>query len=119
MENMITVYLNVLGKIPVIGLIMLASLSVIIGDYAAKAWSVNHKGLLLLVAFVGYFFSAFFYTPTLLREGLIITSVIWVLLSTIGFILIGLLIFKETLSALQAVAVVLGIISIFILTIFD
>ena len=117
MLSPVDVYLTILNKIPVIGLIFLASVSVIIGDYAAKTWSVNHKEAYLLLAFAGYFFSAFFYIPTLLREGLIITSVLWVLLSTIGFIVIGLFIFKETLSLLQTIAVILGIISIMILTI--
>lgn len=119
MSGFISAYLSLLGKVPVIGLILLASASVIIGDYAAKAWSTNHKGIFLLIAFAGYFFSGFFYIPTLLREGLIVTSVIWGLLSTIGFIVIGLLIFRETLSLTQIIAVVLGIISILILTIFD
>jgi multidrug transporter EmrE-like cation transporter len=116
---MVGLYTSFLGDIPVVGLILLASGSVIAGDYSAKAWSVNGHGLYLLFAFLGYFFSAFFYTPTLLREGLIVTSVLWVLLSTIGFLLIGLVIFKETLSSLQIVAVVLGIIAIVLLTVLE
>jgi len=112
-------YISVLSKVPVMVLILLASISVIIGDYSAKTWSLNHKGIFLLLAFAGYFFSGFFYIPTLLREGLIVTSVIWGLLSTIGFITIGLVVFKEVLSVTQIVAVVLGISSILILTIFN
>lgn len=119
MSSFIGAYISLLSKIPVIGLILLASASVILGDYAAKAWSTNNKGMYLLLAFAGYFFSGFFYIPTLLREGLIVTSVIWGLLSTIGFIVIGLLIFKETLSVTQIIAVTLGIISILVLTILD
>lgn len=119
MSSFINMYLSVLGKVPVIGLILLASVSVIVGDYAAKAWATNNKGIFLLIAFAGYLFSGFFYIPTLLREGLIVTSVIWGLLSTLGFIVIGFVVFKETLSVTQTVAAILGIISILILTIFD
>ncbi|MEI6057924.1 MAG: hypothetical protein WCQ60_03055 [bacterium] len=119
MPNLINLYLSFANKIPVLGLIVLAALSVITGDYAAKAWSVHHKSSYFLLALAGYFFSGFFYIPTLMRDGLIVTSVTWVLLSTIGFLVIGLLIFKETLSVAQAIAVVLGIVSVIILTIFD
>jgi multidrug transporter EmrE-like cation transporter len=108
-----------MAKIPVMGLILLAAASVIFGDYSAKYWSVHYDGKYLLFALVGYFLSGFFYTPTLLRDGLIITSVIWCLLSTIGFVVIGLVIFKETLSVPQVVAVTLGVISILMLTAFD
>lgn len=117
MVSTMNLYISLLGKISVIGLIILASLSVTIGDFAAKSWSVNQKGSYLLLAFIGYFFSGFFYIPSLLREGLIVTSVLWGLINTIGFIVIGLVIFKESLSPIQVVAVILGIISIFILTI--
>lgn len=119
MSLVVDVYVSLLGKVPVIGLILLAAMGVIIGDYSAKAWSVNGIGLYLSIAFAGYFFSGFFFIPTLLREGLIITSVLWVSLSTIGFLVIGFLIFKEALSATQVVAVILGIISIVILTVFE
>ncbi len=119
MTNLINVYVSVLSKLPVLVLIVFAASSVIIGDYAAKAWSENHKVAYLLCAFLGYFFSGFFYIPTLLREGLIISSVIWGLLSTIGFVIIGWLIFKEALSFTQIIAIAFGIVSILILTIFD
>ncbi|MFA6297061.1 MAG: hypothetical protein WC629_00685 [Candidatus Paceibacterota bacterium] len=116
---MLNLYLSLLGKVPVMGLILLAATSVVVGDFSAKMWSVNNKKEFLLLAFAGYFFSAFFYIPTLLRQGLIITSIVWGLLSTLGFIAIGLLIFKETLSISQTVAVVLGAVSLLILAIFE
>jgi multidrug transporter EmrE-like cation transporter len=100
-------------------LILMAAVSVIVGDYAAKAWSFSHgqREWYLLLAFAGYFFSGFFYVPSLLREGLIITSVLWVLLSAVRFLVIGIVIFKETLSLTQTVGVILGIISVLLLTI--
>ncbi len=117
--SLVSTYITLASKIPVFGLILLAATSVIIGDYSAKAWSVSHSNLYLFLAFLGYFFSGFFYIPTLLREGLIITSVLWGLLSTIGFIVIGYVIFKESLSISQTIAVSLGVVSILILTIAD
>jgi len=116
---MLNIYLSLLGKVPVVGLILLAATSVIVGDFSAKMWSVNNKKEFLFLAFFGYFLSAFFYIPTLLRQGLIITSIAWGLLSTLGFVAIGLLIFKETLSIAQIIAVTLGVVSLLILTIFE
>ena len=116
---MLNLYLSLLGKVPVMGLILLAASSVIVGDFSAKLWSINSKKEYLFLSFVGYFFSAFFYIPTLLRQGLIVSSIMWGLISTIGFVVIGLLIFKETLSFFQIIAVVLGVISLLILTIFE
>ncbi|MFA6050706.1 MAG: hypothetical protein WC761_05955 [Candidatus Paceibacterota bacterium] len=117
--SLVNTYVSLASKIPVTILIILAAASVIIGDYSAKAWSVSQNNMYLLLAFLGYFFSGFFYIPTLLREGLIITSVLWVLLSTIGFIVSGYVIFKESLSLAQTIAVTLGIVSILILSVVD
>jgi len=117
--SLINAYLSLLGRVPVVGLILVSSVSVIVGDYAAKAWSLSHsqREWYLFLAFAGYFFSGFFYIPTLLRDGLIVTSVLWVLLSTIGFLVIGIVIFKETLSLTQTIGVILGVISVLVLTI--
>jgi len=63
----------------------------------------------------GLAFSGFFFIPTLLREGLVVTSVIWSILSIIGFLAVGILIFKETLTILQIVGVIFGILALIIL----
>jgi multidrug transporter EmrE-like cation transporter len=106
-----------LGKLPVFSLLLLSALGVISGDYFAKYWSVEQRGWMYALAIVGYALSAVFYIPTLLREGLVVTSVVWVVLSTIGFLVVGILIFHETLTPLQWVGVGLGIASLLILTI--
>lgn len=116
---MIKTYSTLLSSVPVLVLILLASASVIMGDFAAKAWSINQKPYLLILAFLGYFLSGFFYIPTLLREGLIVTSIVWAIISTVGFLIIGLVIFKEQLSLLQIVAVSIGIVSIIMLSVFE
>ncbi|MBI5421873.1 hypothetical protein HZA44_01960, partial [Candidatus Peregrinibacteria bacterium] len=58
-----------------------------------------------------------FYVPTLLREGLVITSIIWSLISLIGFMFAGLVIFKESLNLHQGIGVVFGLVSLVILAI--
>ena len=109
------IYVALLSKLPVFALILLASASVIAGDYFAKTWSVDQKPLWGILALLGYFGSGFFYLPTLLREGLVVTSVLWSLVSIIGFLIIGLVIFKESLDAVQTVGVAFGIVALVIL----
>jgi multidrug transporter EmrE-like cation transporter len=105
-------YVEIIQKLPLGVSLMLAAISVIGGDYFAKFWSINQKPLFLALAFLGYFLSGFFYIPTLLKSGLVTTSIIWGLLSTIGFLIIGILIFKEHLTMLQTIAAALGVVSL-------
>ncbi len=109
--------ISVLTKLPVWLLLGLSAAGVITGDYFAKYWSVNQRLLFVVLAVAGYAVSSLFYIPTLLREGLIITSVIWVVLSTIGFLFIGLVLFHETLTAIQWLGAGLGIASLLILSV--
>jgi|SRR3989344_8207505 len=95
-------------------LLVLSALSVIAGDLFAKYWSANQKALFLIIALLSYFLSGLFYIPTLLREGLVVTSVVYSLLSIIGFMFIGLVLFKETLTQLQLTGVFFGVVALII-----
>lgn len=103
-------------KIPVFILLLLSGLSVVTGDYFAKYWSINQKTIFYILAILGYLGSSIFYIPTLLREGLVVTSVIWSLISIIGFLFVGLVIFKEVLTIWQIIGVSVGIIALVILS---
>lgn len=105
-----------LSKLPNIILLLLAATSVTFGDYFAKYWSQNQKWQFYIITLIAYLGSGFFYIPTLLKEGLVITSIIWSLLSIIGFLVVGLLIFHEKLAFWQTVGVALGLMSLLILT---
>ncbi len=89
-------------------ILLLAAAATIVGDLFAKYWSLNRKPIVLGFALAGYFLGSLFYIPSLLREGLVVTSIIWTLVATLGFILLGLILFKEQLSFWQGVGVVLG-----------
>ncbi len=112
--------MNFLVKIlqgwPVILLLILSAISVTAGDFFAKYWSTNQKTIFYILAILGYAGSSIFYIPTLLKEGLVVTSVIWSILSIIGFLIIGLVIFKETLSMVQIIGVTLGVASLILLS---
>ena len=106
-----------INKIPVIVLLLLSGSAVVLGDVFAKYWSINQRSFLFFLAVASYMTSSILYLPTLLREGLIITSIIWSLFAIIGFLFVGLVVFKETLNSTQIVGVVLGVISLIILSI--
>ena len=109
-------FIDLFGRVPVGVLLVLSATSVIAGDYFSKLWSVDQRSLFYWLGLAGYCLSGFFYIPTLLREGLIVTSIIWLLISVAGFIIIGTVLFKEVLSPLQITGIVLATISLVILS---
>lgn len=109
-------YLSFTSKLPILVLLLLSAASVVAGDYFAKRWSLDRGSMLYLLAVLGYFGSSFFYLPTLLRGGLVVTSIIWSVLSIAGFLLIGFFVFHEKVNALQIAGIVLGIVSVVLLS---
>jgi len=109
-------YLAIANKIPVFVLLVLAAAATIAGDYVGKLWSLNLKPWTFWFAFTLYALTALFYFPTLLREGLIVTSILWTVLATVGFLAVGVLIFHEHLTLLQWFGVGLGVVSVIILS---
>lgn len=110
-------WLTLAGAVPVMGLLVMSAVSVILGDLFGKLWSQKPSPLLFLLALTAYLLSGWFYLPTLRRESLVLTSVIWTVISTTGFLAIGLLLFHESLSPLQGIGVVFGVISLILLSI--
>ena len=110
-------FLQVVDKIPVNIVLLLSAFFVILGDLLGKYWSINRKESFIIAALAASFLSGVFYYPVLLKEGLVVTSIIWSLLSIIGFLAIGLLVFKESLTTPQIVGVALGGVALIILTV--
>ena len=104
------------GKIPVVALLVLSAASVIWGDFAAKSWSLNHKPLWYWLGMLGYIGSGVFFIPTLLRQGLVVGSIIWDLLGLLGFLFVGIVIFKEQLTLMQGIGAALGGIALVLLS---
>jgi multidrug transporter EmrE-like cation transporter len=109
-------FIEFFNKIPVGVLLALSASSVIAGDYFSKYWSIHQRPLFYVLAMLGYLFSGIFYIPTLLREGLIITAIIWAIASTAGFIILGVFVFQESLSSVQIVGIILGTASLILLS---
>ncbi len=85
----------------------------ILADVVAKYWSLNpEKTVLFVLGGLIYSVGAFIYIPSLLKESLIVTSVLWTLISTGGFIVMGLFLFGERLSLWQTLGLIFGLISL-------
>ena len=103
-------------KIPLLLLFAVSALCVGAGDYLAKKWSLEPGWGSCAGALTCYFSSSFFYLLTLTRKGLVVSCVIWSTASIIAFLFVGLVVFHETLSGVQVIGVVLGVISLLMLS---
>ncbi len=103
------------SKIPVLALLVISATFTITGDVFAKYWSLNTRPLFFLLGVLFYSAGTIPFIPTLLREGLVVTAMIWSLISILGFIAVGIIIFKETLTTYQTIGAFLGIIALVLL----
>ncbi len=108
-------YIELVSRFPILLLIFLAVICGVSGDIFAKYWSVDHKLSYFLLVLFFYAGSAFFFVPTLLRESLVVISVIWTIMNITGFLLVGLVMFKETLTYWQIMGVLIGIVAVVML----
>lgn len=93
-------------------LIIISAISTVLGDYFGKLWSTNLKPEFFWLNVIFYTLSSLFFLPALLKASLTMTSIVWSLISILGFLVIGLIIFKETLTFTQIIAVIFGVISL-------
>lgn len=114
---MLNNYINLFANISVWVLIVASATFTILGDYFGKLWSINLHPIFFWLNVTFYTLSSLFFIPALLKEGLTITSVVWSLLSIIGFMFIGLVLFKEVLTVVQVVALIFGVISLILFSI--
>jgi multidrug transporter EmrE-like cation transporter len=103
-------------RLPLIFLFTVSAVFVGVGDYLAKKWSLMPGWSFCTGALTCYFISSFFYLLTLTRKGLVVSCVIWSISSIVAFLFVGLIIFHESLSGMQLIGVILGTISLILLS---
>jgi len=111
-----TLFETIATRVPIAIWLVLSASAVVAGDYFAKRWSIDRGNIFFWLAIVFYALASQFYLPTLLKHGLIFTSIIWVILSTAGFILMGTVVFHEELGLRQWIGVTLGFFAILLLS---
>lgn len=107
--------MEIILKLPLLVLIILSGLSLVIGDLFAKYWSIDKHNYQFIAAIICYILYGIFFLPTLLKEDLVVSALAVILVNIIGFIFIGLAIFQESLTPVQIIGLILGIISIILL----
>lgn len=103
-------------KMPLLLLFAVSALAVGAGDYLAKKWSLEPGWGSFSGALACYLASSFFYLQTLTRKGLVVSCVIWSIASIFAFLFVGIILFHETLSGVQLIGVVLGTITLLLLS---
>lgn len=98
-------------------LIIFAILIDTVGDISSKFAAVKNKNIYLIVAISLYILSTFIWAISLRHNDLSKATVIFNTLNVIAVVFAGVLIFKESLTTLNIVGIVLGIISVVLLSI--
>ena len=98
------------------GLIALAVVLEVIGDFLFKKWSVNNRNILLFTGLFIYFIGTIFWAISLKYEYLSKAISIFTVLNLV-VVLVGIIYFKEDLSFINKIGIILGITSVILLEI--
>ncbi|MDD5416500.1 MAG: SMR family transporter [Candidatus Aenigmarchaeota archaeon] len=103
------------AKIMFFILILLAVALEVAGDIFFKKWSIENKNILLLLGISIYFIGSIFWAFSLKYEYLSKAITLFTVLNLIVVILVGALFFKENLTLMNKLGILLGIVSIILL----
>jgi multidrug transporter EmrE-like cation transporter len=89
-----------------------------IGEYSSKEYANTSSVKFGVYAMIGYMINALCFLPAISKmNSLVVLGTIWNLGYVFITLFLGLVIFKETLTMIHAVGLVLGVISIILLTV--
>ncbi|MFA6268997.1 MAG: EamA family transporter [archaeon] len=103
---------NIPIKLIFFALVLAATLFEVVGDVFFKKWSLDNNNIILIAGFIIYFIGTVFWAFSLKYEGLAKSISILTVLNLIVVVLVGVLYFKEDLSLVNKVGIVLGIVSV-------
>ena len=102
---------GITSKFIFFGLIALAVVLEVVGDIFFKKWSISSKNTLLYIGLLVYFIGTIFWAISLKYEFLSKAISIFTILNLIIIVLVGVIYFKEDLSLVNKIGIVLGILS--------
>lgn len=97
-------------------LLILGTVFGVVGDVFAKLWGLKNTIEYWYLAVIMYLLSSNIYIYFLKYEKLVIAYLFWALLSTLGCIFAGFLIFNEKLTFLQSVGMVFAVVSMLMMS---
>lgn len=84
----------------------------LVGDFYFKKWSLEHSGWILGFGLLMYFIGTVFWAISLKYESLSKAILIFFILSMLGAVFIGVYFFKEELTMLNKLGILLGLLSV-------
>lgn len=102
-------------KIFFTGWIIAVAVLEVMGDILFKEWTIQHKNYLLVLGVILYTAATIFWAFSLKHQSLSKAVVIFAVLTLVVGALVGVLFYKEELTVLNIVGVILGISSIVLL----
>ena len=105
------------SKLYFYGFIILATILEVGADILFKNWTLKNRNLLLFSGLALYFIGTVFWAISLKFESISKSISIFTILNLIIIVLIGVFLFKEKLSILNIIGLILGIISLILLDI--
>ncbi len=98
-------------------LVIIVSILEVIGDILFKEWIIKNNKYLLIIGIIAYLAATTFWAFSLKFQNLSKAVVIFgVLTVTIG-VLVGVFLYKEPLTSVNIIGIILGLVSIFLLEI--
>lgn len=98
-----------------LSLIILAVILEVIADIFLKKWALGNKNILLIIGLVIYFIGTVFWAVSLKYEFLSKAISIFTILNLIIVVLVGIIYFKEDLSLINKIGIIIGIISVILI----
>ena len=99
-------------KLLFFGLLLLAVILEVGADILFKKWSLDKKNILLVIGLALYFIGTIFWAYSLRYDFLSKAVSIFTIVNLILVVLVGVFVFKEDLSLVNKIGIVLGIISV-------
>ena len=99
------------------GLLLLAVALEVIGDVYFKKWSMEGRNILLYLGLAIYFLGSVFWAISLKYELLSKAISIFTVLNLIIVVLIGTIMFNESLSTINKLGIALGVLSVILIEI--
>jgi multidrug transporter EmrE-like cation transporter len=100
-----------------VGLMILVAIVETIGDILFKFWAIKEKNIFLVIGVVLYMIATIIFAFSLKYEALSKAISIFSILTIILVVLAGFFIFKENITYLQKIGILLGIIGIVLIEI--
>jgi multidrug transporter EmrE-like cation transporter len=96
--------------------VILAAMISVVGDLFGKMWATGKGTWYYFAALAAWTLGSIVYLPVLAKQGLIVATLLWCIINVLGFVFLGVVLFKETLTPLQWTGVILGVVGMALLS---